>query len=97
VVREVREETGLDVVAERVVGVFGGSECRHRYPNGDETEYVVVVFDCAVKGGTLMSLDGESLELRYFRAREAPALAAGYPRDLLLTPPGSPTRFDAGR
>jgi ADP-ribose pyrophosphatase YjhB (NUDIX family) len=39
VVREVREETGLKVKPERIVGVFGGEGFRHRYPNGHHVEY----------------------------------------------------------
>ncbi|GAB7230761.1 hypothetical protein VrSk94_44560 [Vibrio rotiferianus] len=35
VVREVREETGLKVKVERVLGVFGGEGFGFTYPNGD--------------------------------------------------------------
>src|SRR5688572_6988267 len=38
VAREVHEETGLIVRAERVLGVFGWPRLRHRYPNGDLVE-----------------------------------------------------------
>ena len=40
-----------------VAGVFGGPSFRHTYPNGDRVEYVVVVYECAVVGGTLGGLD----------------------------------------
>ena len=40
VVREVFEETGLQVRPSRITAVVGGSACRVRYPNGDEVEYV---------------------------------------------------------
>src|SRR3982750_2227707 len=73
IVREVREETGLVVRPARVAGVFGGVRFRHRYPNGDEAEYVAVVFDCEVSGGELASRDGEALDLRYFAPAAAPA------------------------
>jgi len=82
VAREVREETGLVVRAARVAGVFGGRGFRHRYPNGDEAEYTVVVFDCEVTGGELRSDDGEALELRYFAPAEIPELQVAYPRAL---------------
>ena len=35
-VREVREETALEVVPERIVGVYSGPDFRVRYGNGDE-------------------------------------------------------------
>jgi 8-oxo-dGTP pyrophosphatase MutT (NUDIX family) len=82
VVREVREETGLVVRPMRVAGVFGGAGYRHRYPNGDEVEWTVAVFDCDVVGGELAARDGEALELRYFAPEEAPALQLPYPRSL---------------
>jgi 8-oxo-dGTP pyrophosphatase MutT (NUDIX family) len=93
VVREVREETGLVVRPTRVAGVFGGRGFRHRYPNGDEAEYTVVVFDCEVTGGELGSRDGEALELRYFAADEIPQLRVRYPRALFDRPRSdAPTR-----
>jgi 8-oxo-dGTP pyrophosphatase MutT (NUDIX family) len=82
VVREVREETGLEVVPERVLGVFGGAGFRHVYPNGDEIEYTVVVFACRVVGGSLEARDGEALELRYFAPESMPPLALRYPPEL---------------
>ena len=86
VVREVREETGLTVRPLRVAGVFGGARFRHRYPNGDEAEYVVAVFDCEVTGGRLATRDGEALELRYFTPEDAPTLTLPYPRALFDRP-----------
>ena len=87
VMREVREETGLEVRPSRVAGVFGGAGFRVRYENGDEAEYTVIVFDCEAIGGSLMPVDGEALELRYFAPNEAPPLAVAYPRSLIDRPP----------
>lgn len=84
VAREVKEETGLVVRPVRLAGVFGGTAGRTRYPNGDEVEYTVCVFDCAVVGGA-PSLGGEeTVDLGWF----APAEALGrldfpYPLELL--------------
>jgi ADP-ribose pyrophosphatase YjhB (NUDIX family) len=86
IVREVREETGLAVRVTRVAGVFGGADYRHRYPNGDEAEWVVAVFECDVVGGELTPLDGEALELRYFAPEDAPTLQLPYPRALFERP-----------
>jgi 8-oxo-dGTP pyrophosphatase MutT (NUDIX family) len=86
IVREVREETGLVVRPARVAGVFGGQGYRHRYPNGDEAEWVVAVFECDVIGGELAPADGEALELRYFTPEDAPTLQLPYPRSLFDRP-----------
>jgi 8-oxo-dGTP pyrophosphatase MutT (NUDIX family) len=86
IIREVREETGLDVRPTRVAGIFGGLGFRHRYPNGDEAEWTVTVFECEVVGGELVPQDGEALALRYFAAEEAPALQLPYPHALFERP-----------
>lgn len=79
VVREVFEETGLRVRPTQLAGVVGGSSCRVRYPNGDEVEYVVIVFDCNVIAGQLLDSTDETRSLAYFRRDEMPALAFEYP------------------
>jgi 8-oxo-dGTP pyrophosphatase MutT (NUDIX family) len=90
VAREVHEETGLIVRPTRIAGVFGGAGFRHRYGNGDECEWTVVVFECDVIGGTLAPLDGEALELRFFSPNDLPTLQMPYPRELFLNPAESP-------
>lgn len=82
VVREVREETGLRVKPERLVAVLGGQGFRHRFPNSDQAEFVVSVFECRVLGGELGGLDDESLELRYFGEDNLPELHAAFPKEL---------------
>ncbi|HEU0036194.1 MAG TPA: NUDIX domain-containing protein [Kofleriaceae bacterium] len=79
VVREVHEETGLVVRPERVLGVFGWPRLRHRYPNGDLVEYLVVVFRCEIAGGTLEARDGESTGFRWCTRDELAALPLPYP------------------
>lgn len=82
VVREVFEETGLHVEPTCIKGVFSGEAFRHIYPNGDEVEYMVVVFECKVLGGKLQSIDGESIKLQYFGINKMPKLALPYPDKL---------------
>jgi 8-oxo-dGTP pyrophosphatase MutT (NUDIX family) len=82
VIREVREETGLLVVPERIAGVFGGAAFRHTYPNGDVVEPTVILFECRVEGGTLGGMDGETQEIRYFPPAELPRLVQPYPAAL---------------
>ena len=87
VVREVFEETGLRVRPSSIVAVVGGLSCRFRYPNGDEVEYVVTVFQCDVVSGELIDSNDETKALEYFARDEMPTLAFGYP----------PETFDEGR
>jgi ADP-ribose pyrophosphatase YjhB (NUDIX family) len=73
-VREVKEETGLDIVVERLVGVY--SQPDHNilsYPNGDVRQPFVVVVEASVRGGEFAA-SHESLELRYFSPSELPRL-----------------------
>jgi ADP-ribose pyrophosphatase YjhB (NUDIX family) len=98
-VREVREETGLEVRPERLLGVFGGPAFVIRYPNGDESQYVMVVFECRVVGGEARPDDEETTELRYVSRDELASLPTSpwlrevlpllYPRPErpLFTPP----------
>ena len=67
VIREVLEETGLDVEPLRLIGVYS-DPANHQivtYPDGNVIHYVSSVFECAVRGGTLTCCE-ESLELAYF-------------------------------
>lgn len=96
VVREVREETGLQVVPRRVAGVFGGPRHRHVYPNGDLLEPLTVVFDCTVVGGEVHEQPGETEGLRYFAPDEAARLLPEYPAELFLPPSPAEALFETG-
>ncbi|RDW14940.1 NUDIX domain-containing protein, partial [Oceanobacillus chungangensis] len=45
-IREVWEETGLRVKPNKLLEIFGGESFRFTYPNGDQVEYSVFVFEC---------------------------------------------------
>ena len=79
-VREIREETALEVVPERVVGVYSGPEFRVRYDNGDEVMIVSITFACRPVSGEPRVNDDESLEIRYFAPDALPAME---PRHLM--------------
>ncbi|HOX96778.1 MAG TPA: NUDIX domain-containing protein [bacterium] len=61
VVREVREETGLDVSVQRLLGV---------YSKIDKND-LVLSFECQVLGGEL-TLNDEAADLKYFAVNELP-------------------------
>lgn len=93
VVREVREETGLSVEPVELAGVFGGAAFRVTYPNGDQVEPVITVFECRIVGGQLGCLDGESVELRWFDPRQPPTILLPYPLALFTRTPCAPPQF----
>jgi 8-oxo-dGTP pyrophosphatase MutT (NUDIX family) len=77
--REVREETGILVQPREIIGVYGGSNFRYTYPNGDEVEYTAVLYLCVPIGTSSEPLDPETQSLRYFGKDEMPKLALPYP------------------
>jgi len=64
VVREVFEETGVQVEPQRITGVYNTPVIT--YPNGDRAQYVITTFYCTPLSGTPHVHDEESLEVRYF-------------------------------
>ncbi|MDO3701728.1 NUDIX domain-containing protein [Micromonospora sp. C28SCA-DRY-2] len=73
VVREVYEETGLDVEPVRLSSVVSHP---HSYPNGDRCEYLNLGFHCRLLGGTARVNDDESVAVRWFPMDALPALDA---------------------
>lgn len=65
VVREVREETGLEIEVIALLGVYGGPDSTVEYRNGDRTSYVRTSYAARVVGGALRPDERESLELRW--------------------------------
>lgn len=82
-VREVTEETGLEVLPTRILGVFGGLPYRVTYPNGDQVEYTITVFAADILSGTLHAADGEALEFGWFDPYDPPSMGADYPAEVL--------------
>jgi 8-oxo-dGTP pyrophosphatase MutT (NUDIX family) len=94
-VREVAEETGLEVVPTKILGVFGGRYYRVTYPNGDKVEYTVTAFAADVRSGELHAPDGEALEFGWFDPHDPPSMGVYYPREVLAkTPLGPPPNVE---
>ncbi|GHJ16671.1 NUDIX hydrolase [Micromonospora sp. AKA38] len=70
-VREVREETGVEVTIVRLAGVATHPV---RYPNGDVCEYLNVWFRCRAVGGTPTADGDESLAVAWFAPDALPDL-----------------------
>lgn len=80
VVNEVREETGLEVVPMRLIGVYSDDAFWVTYPHGDQVKVVSVLFECQVVGGTLQADGVESLEICFFPADDLPAMEKRHAR-----------------
>ncbi|MGL1167270.1 NUDIX domain-containing protein, partial [Vibrio parahaemolyticus] len=83
-VREVREETGLAIKVERLLGVFGGEGFGFTYPNGDQVEYTVIMFKCVVGSQLQTALDDETVSLKWFSKGNLPKLELPYPLESLF-------------
>ena len=63
--REMWEETNLEVELTRIIGVFGGPLCSITYSNGDRMAWVSTLFGARVVAGELRPDGHETLEARY--------------------------------
>lgn len=72
VIREVKEETGLDVEVGDLIGIY--SKYDHEFPNGDVIQPVGAFFVCRKIGGELYCDKKETVDLRYFGFDEKPCL-----------------------
>ncbi len=64
--REAEEEAGVKLKLGPILAVLGGHEYRMTYPNGDQTSYVVTVFDAAVVAGTPTADGDETLAVQWW-------------------------------
>jgi ADP-ribose pyrophosphatase YjhB (NUDIX family) len=72
IVREVREETGLSVEIERLVGVYSDPRFQiFRYADGNVVHYINTLFACRIVGGNLLTCE-ETLDLRFFEPARLP-------------------------
>lgn len=71
-VREVKEETGLDVQVDELIGIY--SKYSHEFANGDKIQPVVAFFKCTKVGGEFYCDKKETLDLQYFAFDEKPEL-----------------------
>jgi ADP-ribose pyrophosphatase YjhB (NUDIX family) len=74
VVREVREETGLEVVPEYIVGVYSDPAHVFAYDDGEVRQEYSVCVACRITGGQLAASD-QSTDLGMFSPEEIADLA----------------------
>ena len=73
VVREVREETVVEVMVERLASVVGQEP--YTYPNGDQVQMLDLAFRCRATGGEPVADGDESLEVRWFPRDALPEMS----------------------
>jgi len=78
VVREVREETGLEVEPKRLIGIYTSPDFDVTYPNGDMVQQVTLCFRCRVTGGRLLADQEETVELAWFPQEKMPSTSVWY-------------------
>jgi ADP-ribose pyrophosphatase YjhB (NUDIX family) len=74
-VREVAEETGVDVTVDKLAAVVTDAE-PDAYPNGDRVQFLTLVFLCRWAAGEPHVADDENLEVGWFDLKDRPALGA---------------------
>jgi len=71
-IREVKEETGLDIRIEYLIGIY--SKYFFEYHNGDKAQTICYNFKASVVGGTLYIDNNETYDLQYFHRDNLPTL-----------------------
>lgn len=95
VVREVAEETGLEVEVERLLGVHTDPRkgAVAAYPDGNVVHFVSIVFECRRLSGDLR-ISHESTDLAYFAVDELPDdIVQGHLMRIQNVTSGLPTPF----
>lgn len=91
--REALEESGFQVEITGLLGVYTNPEfMRWTYPNGDQAEFVSIVFE-GIAQGERSATDGESLEIRFFDADALPEIRLNDRQMVLDAVSGLPRPF----
>ncbi|MCU0513618.1 MAG: NUDIX domain-containing protein [Anaerolineae bacterium] len=72
-IREVREETGLEIVIVRLIGVYSSPDMIVAYEDGNRWQIIACSFEGRITGGTL-SLSDETTAAGFYTAADMAAL-----------------------
>ena len=80
-IREVKEETGLDVEVNKLIGIYTDSDvvC----VNGDKVHSICIGYEMSIVGGELVCDKDETLELEFFSLEDMPELFCKQHEELL--------------
>ena len=73
-IRELKEETNLDISDLKLVTVLSGKDYYFKYPNDDEVDCVIALYQVKNYRGKLNINDGESIKLKFFSLDNLPKL-----------------------
>ncbi len=74
IVREVKEETGLDIEIIRLIGVYSDPEFWiFSYPDGNRAHAFAAAFECRAVSGEISPNMKDSLEVRWFAIDDLPS------------------------
>lgn len=72
-IREVKEETNLDVKIKKLIGVYSDPDSQvFAYPNGRVVHFITTCFLVEITGGNLRCNSSESLEIKFFETQNLP-------------------------
>lgn len=74
IVREIREELGVEAAVERIIGAYGGEGMFITYPNGDRCAYVTTAYECYLAHGELSLEEDELRDAAWFAPADIPGL-----------------------
>lgn len=77
IVREVKEETGLDIEVTQLLGVFSTQNYEYKHYPWTDNEIVQILFAAKIVGGKAQSTE-EALDLQWFAEHELPELYDGH-------------------
>lgn len=72
--REVQEETGLILEADRLIGIYSGPDFHWTYPNGDQAQILAIFFTAHIMGGELRQQGHENVNVKFFPPDRFPPL-----------------------
>jgi 8-oxo-dGTP pyrophosphatase MutT (NUDIX family) len=72
-IREVFEETGLEVAIKRLIGIYSSPHYLIQYPDGRKVQIVAFCFECEITGGEL-GLSNETSAYGYYSKKEIESL-----------------------
>ena len=71
-IRELKEETGLDVTIDSLIGIYTDSDMK--YPNGDNAQSIAIVYKLKALSGELTCDNKETIDLKFFDVDKLPEM-----------------------
>ena len=71
-IRELKEETGLDVTIDSLIGIYTDSDMK--YPNGDNAQSIAIVYKLKALSGELICDNKETIDLKFFDVDKLPEM-----------------------